>query len=158
MKADRPEFEVRNLEEDDLDEVLRLERACFADPWSAASFRREVARRADGGYSRVLVEAGAVRGYSVAWFVADEAHLANLAVDPEHRRRGVAATLLRDLLSEARRRGGAAVWLDVRAGNEEAIGLYSRHGFRPVRIRRGYYRKEREDAIVMVLDLLPEEE
>lgn len=158
MNAGGPAFAIRCLEDDDLAEVMAVERACFADPWSEASFRREVARRAVGGYSRVLVDEGAIRAYTVAWFVADEGHLANLAVDPACRRRGMARALVADLLQEAARRQTASVWLEVRAGNLEAIELYRAYGFRPVRIRRGYYRKEREDAIVMVLDLLPEEE
>ncbi len=136
-----------------LAQIVRLERRIFPDPWSKRAFREELARAARGGYSRVLVESGAVRAYSVAWFVADEAHLANLATDPGHRGRGLAGALLRDFLSEARCRGTANVWLEVRTGNAVAIGLYQAHGFRAAGVRKGYYRKEREDALVMVLPL-----
>ena len=136
-----------------LTQIVRLERTVFADPWPASAFREEVAREARGGYSRVLVESGAVRAYSVAWFVADEGHLANLATDPAHRGRGFARAVLRDLLAEARRRGIANVWLEVRTGNAVAIHLYRAHGFRTAGIRKGYYQKEREDALVMVLPL-----
>ena len=136
-----------------LPQIVRLERTIFTDPWPASAFREEVAREARGGYSRVLVESGAVRAYSVAWFVADEGHLANLATDPVHRRRGFARAVLRDLLAEARRRGTANVWLEVRTGNAAAIRLYQAHGFRAAGIRKGYYQKEREDALVMVLPL-----
>jgi ribosomal-protein-alanine N-acetyltransferase len=134
-------------------QIVCLERLVFTDPWSASSFREEVARGSRGGYSRVLVESGAVRAYSVAWFVADEGHLANLATDPDHRRRGLARAVLRDFLAEARRRGIANVWLEVRTGNAVAVRLYQAHGFRAVGIRKGYYQKEREDALVMVLPL-----
>jgi [ribosomal protein S18]-alanine N-acetyltransferase len=140
-----------------LPDVLRLERAVFGDPWPETAFREELARERRGGYSRVLVERGTVRSYSVAWFVADEAHLANLATDPDHRSRGLARALLRDLLAEARRRRIATVWLEVRVGNAAAIRLYESHGFRGVDVRRGYYQKEREDALVMVLPLGTEE-
>mgnify|MGYP001268877561 FL=1 len=125
----------------------------FTDPWPLSAFREEVARGARGGYSRVLVESGAVRAYSVAWFVADEGHLANLATDPDHRGRGFARAVLRDLLAEARRSGTANVWLEVRTGNAVAIRLYRAHGFRAAGIRKGYYQKEREDALIMVLPL-----
>ena len=145
-----PSCVIHTLAPEHLRDVLRLERAIFGDPWSLGAFRQEVARAAHGGYSRVLVEAGSVRAYSIAWFVADETHLANLAVDPEHRRRGFARVLLRDLLAEAERRGASAVWLEVRAGNRAAIDLYRAHGFRTVGVRKGYYQKEREDALVML--------
>ena len=140
-----------------LPEIVLLERTVFTDPWSASAFREEVARGARGGYSRVLIESGVVRAYSVAWFVADEAHLANLATDPVHRGRGFARAILRDLLAEARRRGTANVWLEVRTGNAVAIRLYRTHGFRAAGIRKGYYQKEREDALVMVLPLEAED-
>jgi ribosomal-protein-alanine N-acetyltransferase len=146
------------MSDDLLPQIVRLERAVFADPWPASAFREEVARGARGGYSRVLVESGAVRAYSVAWFVADEGHLANLATDPVHRGRGFARAVLRDFLAEARRRGTANVWLEVRTGNAVAIRLYRTHGFRAAGIRKGYYQREREDALVMVLPLEAEDD
>jgi [ribosomal protein S18]-alanine N-acetyltransferase len=136
-----------------LPEVLRIERDVFSDPWPESAFLEEVARGARGGYSRVLVESGVVCAYSIAWFVADEGHLANVATDPPCRRRGFARAILRDLLGEARRRGTANVWLEVRVGNAGAIRLYEAHGFRLAGVRKGYYQKEREDALVMVLPL-----
>ena len=87
---------------------------------------------------------------------ADEAHLANLAMDPDHRGRGFARAVAPRLLAEARRRETANVWLEVRAGNAVAIRLYRTHGFRVAGIRKGYYQKEREDALVMVLPLAAE--
>jgi ribosomal-protein-alanine N-acetyltransferase len=99
------------------------------------------------------VEAGEVLAYSIAWFAADEANLANLAVAPAHRRRGCGRALLDDLLAEARRRGAVSVWLEVRAGNAAAQRLYLDHGFRVVAVRKAYYRKEGEDALVMMKDL-----
>lgn len=148
-----PGTAIATLSEAHLAQIVRLERTIFNDPWPLSAFREEVARGARGGYSRVLVESGLVRAYSVAWFVADEGHLANLATDPVHRGRGLARAVLRDLLAEARRRGIANVWLEVRTGNAGAIHLYRTHGFRAVGIRKGYYQKEREDALVMVLPL-----
>lgn len=144
---------VRDMRAEDLPGVLGIERACFPDPWPAAAFRRELARGAGGGYPRVLVEEGSVRAFAISWFAEDEANLANLAVHPDHRRRGLARALLLDLLRTARRRESATVWLEVRAGNRAAQGLYVEAGFQPVAVRKGYYRREGEDALVMVLDL-----
>lgn len=147
------DWQVRAMEERDLPAVREIETACFSDPWSADAFRRELARGAAEGYPRVLAEGGVVRAFAISWFAADEANLANLAVHPEHRRRGFARALLHDLLRAAWRIGCRSVWLEVRAGNRVAQGLYLDAGFRPVGVRKGYYRKEGEDAVVMVLDL-----
>lgn len=134
-----------------LTQVCRLERVCFDYPWSPESFRQEVARMdSGGGVSRVVVEGGRVRAYSIAWFVLDEGHLGNLAVSPRHRGRGFARALMEDLMSEAERRKARSVWLEVRTGNRLAIRLYEFFRFRPVTVRRNYYTSEQEDALVMV--------
>jgi ribosomal-protein-alanine N-acetyltransferase len=148
---------IEPLAEAHLTEVLRLERLCFPDPWSPGAFRAEIRRANDGAHNRVVTDDGLVRGYSIAWFVADEGHLANIAVDPGHRRRGLARVLLEDLIAAARRRAIHAVWLEVRVGNEGAIELYRRHGFVPAGVRKNYYVREHEDALLMVLVLGPEE-
>jgi [ribosomal protein S18]-alanine N-acetyltransferase len=153
-----PALTIAPLTEDDLEDVLRLERVCFADPWSRQAFRQELRSARQGGYSRVVREAGELHGYSIAWFVADEGHLANLAVAPEHRRRGLARHLLEDFIEEARGRASRILWLEVRVSNLAAIRLYERYRFRSVGVRKGYYSMEREDALVMCLDLAPQGE
>jgi len=149
-------FEIRFLGETDLPEVERLEQICFSDPWSLPSFREEIRHQARGGYSRVLRSESRLLAYMIAWFVSDEAHLANLAVSPEARRRGCAAALLDDLLAEARRRACRMVWLEVRVSNLAAIRLYEKYHFEPMAVRKNYYAREQEDALVMMLNLGPE--
>jgi ribosomal-protein-alanine N-acetyltransferase len=156
--ADEAEFEIRPLSEEDLPEISRYEQICFSDPWSPESFREEIRRRGRGGYSRVLTAGETLCAYMVAWFVADEAHLANIAVGPDARRRGYATALLEDLLREARRRAVRVVWLEVRVSNLPAIRLYEKYRFQPVAVRKGYYTREREDALVMMRVLGPEGE
>ena len=92
---------------------------------------------------------GAVIGYVIAWQLADEAEIANLAVVPSERRSGVGRLLLDDLLRTIESRGGATVYLEVRAGNVAAQELYRARGFEESGRRRGYYRAPTEDAIVM---------
>jgi [ribosomal protein S18]-alanine N-acetyltransferase len=154
MEADSS-LTIESLSGDDLDDVERLERVCFTDPWSRQAFRQETRLARKGGFSRVLREEGVLCAYSVAWFVADEGHLANLAVAPDHRHRGLARRLLDDLTDEARRRGVCVLWLEVRVSNLAAIRLYEDYRFRSVGVRKGYYGREREDALVMCLDLEP---
>jgi ribosomal-protein-alanine N-acetyltransferase len=147
--------EIRPMGPADLDEVVRLERICFADPWSALAFSEEI-RRGPEALNRVLRLPDRLVGYSVAWTVVGEVHLANLAVDPAFRGQGAAGALLHDLLREGTRRGAEVVWLEVRISNAGAIRLYEKFGFRAVSIRKNYYVKEREDALVMSRPLPPE--
>lgn len=78
-------------------------------------------------------------GFALVRSVADEAELLLLAVDPRFRRRGVATALLRGIVDDGRAGGVADLHLEVRAGND-AVRLYTAHGFTKVGERRGYYR------------------
>src|SRR5205085_12162808 len=90
--------------------------------------------------------------YLIVSRYVDGWHGMNVAVDPDHRRRGLAQTLLTtlfDMTARDRRRGYT---LEVRVSNEGAIRLYERLGFRSAGIRRGYYTDNREDALIMWRD------
>ena len=134
---------------EDLARVAEMERGCFGDPWSRESFRQLLGTPTV--YFRCAREdVGApALGYVVAWFVADEGEIANLAVDPEQRRRGIGAMLLDAALAEATRRGATAVYLEVRESNASARRLYASRGFVEVGRRTRYYRKPVEDAVVL---------
>ena len=87
-------------------------------------------------------------GYIGGWIIADELHLLSLAIDPAHRRLGIATRLLAELF----RRGSARIvhaGLEVRASNHAALVLYRSMGFRAVGVRLGYYADPREDAVIM---------
>jgi [ribosomal protein S18]-alanine N-acetyltransferase len=73
----------------------------------------------------------------------------NVAVDPDHRRRGIATTLLERLFELTRDDERRGYTLEVRISNEDAIRLYERLGFEPRGIRRGYYTDNKEDALIM---------
>jgi len=144
---------IRPMRRGDVEQVARLEREIFSDPWSGAVFARE-ARGEPGTWCRVAVSAdGRVEGYLVAWLVADEVHLANVAVRPECRRHGLAQRFLDELEAEGRKRDARLVLLEVRRSNEEAQSLYRKNGFYIVSVRRRYYRDNHEDALVMIKPL-----
>lgn len=137
---------------DDLDRVVALEHEAFSDAWSRTSFEHLL------GDTRALFvvaydEDETVRGYVVAWYVLDEGEIANLAVAPTARRRGIGSMLLDAALATARTRGAIAVYLEVRDSNESARSLYASRGFVQVTRRRRYYRYPTEDALVLKLDL-----
>ncbi len=146
--------EIREMRVPDLRTVIALEREIFPDPWSREAFRREV-EAAGVSWTRVAVDAdtGSVIGYLVAWFVFDEVHLANVAVAPDARRRGVAQRFLDELAEEGRKRKARFIVLEVRRSNAAARRLYERNDYYTVDVRKGYYRNNREDAMVMVKPL-----
>ena len=135
-----------------LDEVIAIEKLCFPVPWSPAVFRREIL---DPGPSVnvVAVLGEQVIGYVIAWVVADEFHIANIAVHPDVRRQGVAKMLMGHVLESGKRMGVTIAALEVRDSNEEAKALYRNFGFKEVALRKGYYPDSGEDAVVMVLSM-----
>lgn len=136
----------------DIDAVTQLELVAFADPWTRQAF--EAALRERHARFRVAhARDGAVVGYLIAWFVLDEAEIANLAVVPTARRRGVARALLEAIIAEARESRIARLFLEVRESNAAARALYASMGFLPIARRPRYYRKPVEDAIVLRLEL-----
>ncbi len=94
--------------------------------------------------------------FLLAWAVADELHVINVATHPDSRRRGAARALLGAAIQHARSHRARLVLLEVRRGNRAAIGLYRSHGFSAIGIRRGYYADNSEDAIEMMLAIDPE--
>ena len=106
------------------------------------------------GGSTISTESSRIVGHGILWRAADEAELANLAVDPAFRGQGVAGALLDRLTDEASAAGVASVFLEVRASNETALALYVRRGFHQVGVRRHYYDQPREDARVLPLTLV----
>ena len=148
LAADAESVAIRDATRRDVDQISEIERLSFTDPWSAGSFRSLV--EDDRVFFRVAVGKDAlVVGYLVAWFVLDEAEIANLAVDPAVRGRGIGAALLETALREGARRGTAAIYLDVRDSNAAARALYRSRGFAEVARRPRYYRRPVEDAVVM---------
>lgn len=132
----------------DVPEIVAIERAAFSDPWSARSFREALGHPAVYFACARRDETG-IAGYVVAWFVADEGEIANLAVAPEAWGGGVGRALLDAALDEARARKVVAVYLEVRDSNDRARRLYRSRDFEEVGRRRGYYDKPPEDAIVL---------
>jgi len=140
-------FLIRPVQAADAARIAELERQCFSDPWSRQGIEEVIGLPI--GFGLVAEEAGVVIAYLLARWVGDTAEVLNLAVLPEHRRRGIAAALLGQALSELRRLGVADVYLEVRESNQAARALYGAHGFRVAGMRPAYYRQPTEDALVL---------
>ena len=135
---------IRNAGEQDVDDIARLEAACFSDPWPADLIARMVDR-----FVVATDDGGALFRYLALSTVLDEGSIDNVAVSPSMRRRGTADALVADAVLRARAMGLSFLTLEVRASNLPALRLYEKHGFSEVGRRRGYYEKPREDAILM---------
>ena len=137
----------------DLDEVAALEADLFgSDAWSREIVREELA----GDHRRYLVlvdEGGAIRGYAGLLVVGTDGDIQTIAVAPELRGGGHGRALMVELLAEAARRGARQVFLEVRADNPPARGLYASLGFAEIGVRPRDYQPEGIDAIGMQLQL-----
>jgi [ribosomal protein S18]-alanine N-acetyltransferase len=142
---------VRPLVYGDLPAVLAIERRSFQTPWSLAMFVLELSK--PSGICLCVGSGDQLVGYLVCSRYADVWHLMNIAVTPDHRRRGIATVLMENLFEEAGE--DARYTLEVRASNSAAIAMYERFGFRPSGHRRRYYHDNGEDALVMWLEPKP---
>jgi ribosomal-protein-alanine N-acetyltransferase len=147
----------------DLDRVVAIERSSFSDPWTLEAFqsilslphiRFHVAEDRDPSAGGKGGGGGAtLAGYVVAMVAADEGEIADLAVAPWARRRGVGGLLLDLAAADARDVGVRTLYLEVRESNAAAIALYESRGFGTIGRRRQYYRHPMEDALVLRRDL-----
>ncbi len=152
-----PSLSIRTMQRGDLSAVIALEKASYPFPWSRGIFS-DCLRV---GYRCHVIEAdGRLAGYTIVSMAVDEAHLLNLCIDPDRRRQGLASVMLDHILREVRIAGMDRLFLEVRPSNRAAGALYRRRGFRVIGRRPGYYPTTdgREDAMVMVLHLDPENE
>lgn len=144
-------LEIKRLGADHIDAICALEERCFSVPWSRESFMW--AKDNENDYFIVAEENGTVVGYAGLCFVLPEGDIANVATAPEHRRRGIAAALVADIIDFAKKRGIKSLMLEVRASNAGAVALYEKFGFIKVAERKKYYSKPTEDADIMRLEL-----
>jgi len=142
------ELEIRRMTIEDLDRVIEIEEESFSVPWSRDSYESEISRNILSLYL-VAEFQGRIIGYCGMWFILDEAHITNIAVQKSFRGKGVGKRLVECLLEEASKKGIVNLTLEVRDGNIAARKLYEKMGFVVEGIRPGYYPDNHEDAIIM---------
>lgn len=132
----------------DLPQVLDIETASFATPWSSRTFLN-LLRRPNAALLVAEDARRTILGYAVVWFAGPEGELGDLAVRDDRRRSGIGGALVEAVLAEAGARGASEVYLEVRESNESARTLYGRLGFEVIGRRPGYYAEPVEDALIM---------
>ena len=138
----------RMIPENDLDAILDIETESFTSPWTREMFMWE-ANNSDVSHVYVLRTEGIVVAFCSCWLIFDELHINNIAVRTAFRRRGFANALVDHVLFEAARLGALRATLEVRRSNAAALQLYEQNGFVVKGVRRNYYTKPDEDALVL---------
>lgn len=147
MAAKPLRFEA--LRADHIPRVLEIENRTNGAPWSERAFQNELTH--SDRIFLVAISGGSIVGYGGVWLVIDEAHVTTLAVAEELRRQGIGGKLMIELLEKSKESGMVCSTLEVRAGNDPAIKLYEKLGYKQIARRKGYYPDNKEDAIVMWL-------
>jgi len=139
----------------DIDAVLAVEQASFTSPWTREMYLAEFDNPGVSFFYLAKTPLGEIVGFCSFWRVLDELHINNLAVMPERRRAHVATALLQRVLEDGAKMGAVRATLEVRHSNAPAQRLYERFGFTVAGVRRGYYTKPVEDALVLWREGLP---
>lgn len=136
------------LTEEHIDELVELEKSCFSSPWTKQMFLGDIQSQ-QTCYFGAFDENGNLVGYAGMWLSVDEGQITNVAVHPDYRRKGIAHSLVINLVQVCKRKGLASITLEVRESNINAISLYRKLGFLDVGLRKNYYKNPGENALLM---------
>ncbi len=140
-------YTLRAATPDDINAILDIERLSFPDPWTEGMLLSSICEGID---FTLLFDGETLIGYSILdRRVQGEAELHNIAVTPDYRGKGLSPLLMDKMISDCTLYGVSVIFLEVRAGNSSAIGLYKKYGFTEIGKRKNYYKTPTEDAIVM---------
>ena len=137
-------IEIVRMNESHVTAVAELERQNFSEPWPEIAVRGELTNKL--ALWLVAMDGETVVGYVGSQTVLQEADMMNIAVADTHRRRGIARALVEELI---RQLDAYQLSLEVRSSNAPAIALYEKLGFTQVGLRKNYYHKPKEDALIL---------
>lgn len=151
MPGNAPGPTIREMQIQDLDRVFEIERNVFVTPWSRKSIAHEINN--PQAISLVAEKNAMIIGYVICWWFDGEAHIGTLAIVPAFRRKKVGTELFVHLLDDLSQKNVEVIYLEVRRSNLAAQNLYWKNGFEICGVRRNYYTKEKEDALLLSLSL-----
>ncbi len=137
-------IEIIRMNESHTEAVAELERQNFSEPWPEIAVRSELTNKLS--LWLVAMDGEKVVGYVGSQTVLQEADMMNIAVADSHRRRGIARALVEELI---RNLDAYQLTLEVRESNAPAIALYESMGFQQVGLRKNYYQKPKENALIL---------
>ncbi|MDE7270492.1 MAG: ribosomal protein S18-alanine N-acetyltransferase [Acetatifactor sp.] len=138
---------IRPLRAEDAPTLAQIEQKIFSMPWSEHAFLELL----ECSYHLYLAAEweGMLVGCAGLTVLDNEGDIEKVMVREDFRRRGIAGSMLRELIAAGERLGITEFTLEVRAGNAPAIRLYEKFGFVSEGIRPGFYEKPAEDAVIM---------
>ena len=140
---------IRNMKEKDIPQVCIIENETFSKPWKDHDFLASI--NSEDNIYLVVKEDEQIVAYCGLWGVIEEGHINNVAVVKTYQNRGIAHSMLEELIKRAREKGLESFTLEVRVTNVNAIKLYEKLGFKKIGIRPSFYDKPREDGLIMWL-------
>jgi ribosomal-protein-alanine N-acetyltransferase len=142
---------ICRLNEASSEELAFIDLQCNRPPWSARLFATEFSNACSRTYGARLE--GRLVGFLLRHIVLDEAHIVNLGVSQDCRRNGIGRHMLASALEDMAEEGIRSVTLEVRRSNQPAIAMYASFGFGEAGVRQSYYSDNREDALLLRLDM-----
>ncbi len=143
---------IREMQVGDLDRVCELEKQVFPNVRLKKNIAYEVLENSLS-FAYVVEKDQSVIGYAIYWRVDTEAHLLDFTVDKNYRRKQIGGSLLSYLINDWKSKKIQAGHLEVRRSNDAGRNLYLKYGFEVAGVRKNYYSKEKEDAILMSISL-----
>ena len=143
--------EIRSMGFEDIEAVVKIEKENFSVPWDENGFLSFMLR--EGTIFLTALNDNEVVGYCGLISAADEADITNVSVSQSMRKKGIGGMLLSELIKEAGKSGIKKIFLEVRESNIPAISLYNGFGFKQVGMRKDYYEKPVENALLMLKEL-----
>lgn len=141
------DYIIRPMEVSDTEQVEMIEKQIFSIPWSQKSF--EDACQSNDNIYLVCEMNGQIAGYCGLWTVLGEGNITNMAVSGGFRRLGIAETLMKEMEKRGMSKNVVTYFLEVRKSNEAAVNLYKKMGYVQIGVRKNFYEKPVEDALVM---------
>lgn len=149
MQSELETITIRRMSPDDVDGIIAIEERAYGDHhWSKESFLNELSNELARYYS-VFTNDGTLVGYAGCWHILDEAHITNIAISSDFRRRKYGEALLKRIIDDCYLEKIKYITLEVRVSNIPAINLYTKYGFSSFGTRKGYYQDNNEDALIM---------
>lgn len=146
-------IKIREMVLADCSPLSQLDRVVFSEPLSEKGFEHELENK--NALTLVAESDGRTAGYINIWSVCGEVSINNIAVAEEFRRRGIGKLLMQTAFDSLEKRFGKCeiAMLEVRESNFSAISMYEKFGFEKVGVRKNFYRKPTENAILMNKEL-----
>ncbi len=146
---------IRRMLATDIPKVVSIEQECFSLPWSAKAFEESLTQPYSVFFvAEATTENSVITGYVGVYHIGDECDITNVAVSTKYRRKGIAIKLLKAVEEYSVSKNVYSITLEVRESNTPAIRLYEGMQYKNIGIRKNFYEKPMENAIIMVRQFL----